>query len=44
MGTGIVSIGLLLDGRETLSRVLLAVATVAWLDRFPRGDVRRLQL
>ncbi len=31
MGTGIVSIGLLLDGRETLSRVLLAMAAVAWL-------------
>jgi tellurite resistance protein TehA-like permease len=30
MGTGIVSIGLSLDGRETLSRLLLAVAAAAW--------------
>jgi tellurite resistance protein TehA-like permease len=31
MGTGIVSIALSLDGRETLSRVLLGIAACAWL-------------
>jgi tellurite resistance protein TehA-like permease len=31
MGTGIVSIGLSLDGRETLSRILLGVAALAWI-------------
>ncbi len=31
MGTGIVSIGLSLDGRETLSRILLAVAVAVWI-------------
>jgi hypothetical protein len=31
MGTGIVSIGLSLDGRETLSRILLVVAAAAWI-------------
>jgi tellurite resistance protein TehA-like permease len=31
MGTGIVSISLSLDGRETLSRLLLAVDAVAWV-------------
>jgi tellurite resistance protein TehA-like permease len=31
MGTGIVSIALTLDGRETLSRVLLVIACVVWL-------------
>lgn len=31
MGTGIVSIGLSLDGQEALSRALLAVAVVVWL-------------
>jgi len=30
MGTGIVSIGLSLDGEETLSRVLLAIAALVW--------------
>jgi tellurite resistance protein TehA-like permease len=31
MGTGIVSIGLSLDGRETLSRILLVIAGLAWI-------------
>ncbi|MBV8990248.1 MAG: tellurite resistance/C4-dicarboxylate transporter family protein, partial [Solirubrobacterales bacterium] len=31
MGTGIVSIGLSLDGLETLSRILLVVAAVMWV-------------
>jgi tellurite resistance protein TehA-like permease len=31
MGTGIVSIGLSLDGHETLSRVLLAIAAAIWI-------------
>jgi tellurite resistance protein TehA-like permease len=31
MGTGIVSVGLSLDGRETLSRVLLGVAAAVWM-------------
>jgi tellurite resistance protein TehA-like permease len=31
MGTGIVSIDLALDHRETLSRILLAIAAVAWV-------------
>jgi hypothetical protein len=31
MGTGIVSVALLLDGDETLSRILLVVAGVAWV-------------
>ena len=31
MGTGIVSVALSLDRQETLSRILLAVAAVAWL-------------
>jgi tellurite resistance protein TehA-like permease len=31
MGTGIVSVALLLDGRETVSRILLAVALVVWV-------------
>jgi predicted membrane-bound dolichyl-phosphate-mannose-protein mannosyltransferase len=31
MGTGIVSIGLSLDGRETLSRILLAVEAAIWI-------------
>jgi Voltage-dependent anion channel len=31
MGTGIVSIGLTLDGRETLSRILLVVDALAWI-------------
>jgi tellurite resistance protein TehA-like permease len=31
MGTGIVSIGLALDGRETLSRVVLVLAAVVWV-------------
>jgi Voltage-dependent anion channel len=31
MGTGIVSIGLSLDRRETLSRILLVIAAVAWI-------------
>ncbi len=31
MGTGIVSIGLSLDGHETLSRILLAVDAAAWI-------------
>jgi len=31
MGTGIVSIALGLDGRETLSRILLGIAGVAWV-------------
>lgn len=31
MGTGIVSIGLSLDGRETLSRVLLVADALAWV-------------
>jgi tellurite resistance protein TehA-like permease len=31
MGTGIVSIALSLDGRETLSRVLLVVAALSWV-------------
>ena len=31
MGTGIVSIGLALDGRETLSRVLLVADALAWV-------------
>src|SRR5262245_39446136 len=30
MGTGIVSIGLSLDGSETLSRILLVVAAIVW--------------
>jgi tellurite resistance protein TehA-like permease len=30
MGTGIVSIGLTLDGRETLSRVILVIDAVVW--------------
>jgi tellurite resistance protein TehA-like permease len=31
MGTGIVSVGLSLDGRETLSRILLVLAAVMWV-------------
>src|SRR5690348_5526928 len=31
MGTGIVSIGLSLDGQEALSRVMLAIAGAAWV-------------
>src|SRR4051794_35844593 len=31
MGTGIVSIGLAVDGRETLSRALLVIASVIWV-------------
>jgi hypothetical protein len=31
MGTGIVSIGLSLDGRETVSRVLLGIDVVVWI-------------
>jgi tellurite resistance protein TehA-like permease len=31
MGTGIVSVGLSLDGRETLSRILLVIAAIAWV-------------
>jgi hypothetical protein len=31
MGTGIVSIALSLDGRETLSRILLVLAAVSWV-------------
>jgi tellurite resistance protein TehA-like permease len=31
MGTGIVSIGLALDGRETLSRILLVICAAAWV-------------
>jgi tellurite resistance protein TehA-like permease len=31
MGTGIVSIGLSLDGRETLSRILAAIAGAIWI-------------
>ena len=31
MGTGIVSVALLLDGRETLSRILLLIAATAWI-------------
>jgi hypothetical protein len=31
MGTGIVSIGLSLDGRETLSRILLVIDGVVWI-------------
>jgi hypothetical protein len=31
MGTGIVSIALSLDGQETLSRVILAIAAVMWV-------------
>ncbi len=31
MGTGIVSVGLSLDGRETLSRILLVITAIAWL-------------
>src|SRR5262245_37250256 len=31
MGTGVVSIGLSLDGRETLSRILLAFAAGVWV-------------
>lgn len=31
MGTGIVSIALSLDGLETLSRVILAIAAVIWV-------------
>jgi tellurite resistance protein TehA-like permease len=31
MGTGVVSIGLSLDGRETLSRVLLVIAAIVWI-------------
>jgi hypothetical protein len=31
MGTGIVSIGLSLDHEETLSRILLAIAALAWI-------------
>lgn len=31
MGTGIVSIALLLDGRELLSQILLVLAAIAWL-------------
>lgn len=31
MGTGILSIDLSLEGRETLSRIMLAIAVAAWL-------------
>ena len=31
MGTGIVSVGLSLDGRETLSRILLVITAIAWV-------------
>jgi hypothetical protein len=31
MGTGIVSIGLSLDGRVTLSRILLVIDAVVWV-------------
>jgi tellurite resistance protein TehA-like permease len=31
MGTAIVSIGLSLDGQETLSRVVLAIAAALWV-------------
>jgi tellurite resistance protein TehA-like permease len=31
MGTGIVSVGLSLDGQETLSRILLVICAVAWV-------------
>ena len=31
MGTGIVSVALSLDGDETISRILLAIASVTWL-------------
>jgi tellurite resistance protein TehA-like permease len=31
MGTGIVSVALSLDGRETLSRILLVICAVAWV-------------
>jgi tellurite resistance protein TehA-like permease len=50
MGTGIVSIGLSLDGRETISRAILVIAAIAWVTlalllagrmRFDRERVRR---
>jgi hypothetical protein len=49
MGTGIVSIGLSLDGRETLSRVILVIDAIVWVTlalllagrlRFDRERVR----
>jgi tellurite resistance protein TehA-like permease len=31
MGTGIVSVALSLDGRESVSRILLVICAVAWM-------------
>ena len=44
MGTGIVSVALSLDGRETLSRILLVVAALAWIALVLRALVVRRRL